>query len=906
MGDDAENKKAPAPRSYHFFVSYRVASDANLADKLADKLSLQSLPKEERMRVRVFLDRQSLSAGENYADEIVAALSGSCLYVPVLSEAALEPLLSLEPEAQDNLLWEIETALDLYAKHQIHILPLFIGTVVDGAYSRFAGFSNKFPAVASRYSSRTLDETMAKLFAVQGIFINPEELAEKIPAVHSRFADLVWPHYRQDWEDQAELGAERLLSCVQCKQTYRESENTPSSCIFHAGREYNGRYLCCELPVPRNPDPKEPSGCQRARHRAEHHLEYPYAAFSDYRLSIMGSTQFTDRWHTVEVANLEDGSEIKVTAGVILKGIEQGNLFVDIIAPQRGIRVVSFEVFKLEHMPLFAGSDKHYQISHATDDKKRSATIALIPNDDHSNVSAFEISILTESCRGTPLVHRVPFSVTDEGKAVCGKVEVVSPGGNIVELAPNGSYNLPARDKSIYYKGERLYESERREVDEFASFGDLPIAIKLTGPVTVNDVRAFKPFDLYQFPLVLANTSDKNINIASTKVFVRSRYPPDERDKAMFADWTSAHDVEILANGTDKDAQNSDNAAGFTILANNVLRVKMRVTVPTAKGYSFGFAPSAYRHPLLTEFEFSDFGGAVHHRVFESISYISPRIRERKEDLLLSMPVDNIPELDRVSMRISYVESSKKYEIRVPGRVYSFDETALRRLVYHALLENKTAIRTEHSTAEDKDTGHTIDALIDPSCQAVYAFKVTHWQNGRATEARGIVPVAPYGTARAIPDAPPPETAPATATSSDVTLAADGFEPLPEIKLATIPHAEFPNRVDPKKYDKPAQESPAAAAPAPAPAPAVDTDALASAVADKVADAIASALQPLVARLDKQQEAIGKLQQDLGKVMATVEDSLRAQTPPQSPDVGEGAVSPRSAGKRRFRLGGKK
>lgn len=57
-------------KSYHIFISYRVATDGPLAERLADKLQLKALPNDPQLHVTCFFDQQNLKAGEAYYDDL--------------------------------------------------------------------------------------------------------------------------------------------------------------------------------------------------------------------------------------------------------------------------------------------------------------------------------------------------------------------------------------------------------------------------------------------------------------------------------------------------------------------------------------------------------------------------------------------------------------------------------------------------------------------------------------------------------------------------------------------------------------------------------------------------------------------------------------------------------------------
>jgi len=136
---------------------------------------------------------------------------------------------------------------------------------------------------------------MSSLFKIQGVFVNPEEVSDKIALLVEQFGNF-WPHYRGEWVDQNDLGPERVFSCVQCGEDYQESKNASGSCSFHSGvQEYRGQYSCCN---------GTGKGCTRSRHRAQHHQDYAYELFGAWTSQILWKG-LGDSWLKVESDNYE-------------------------------------------------------------------------------------------------------------------------------------------------------------------------------------------------------------------------------------------------------------------------------------------------------------------------------------------------------------------------------------------------------------------------------------------------------------------------------------------------------------------------------------------------------------------------------------------------------------------------
>jgi hypothetical protein len=159
---------------YHIFISYRVATDKELAEKLCEALqsSRRRLPwKRQEMVITCFWDKQDLVAGKNWRDGFLNGLHRSCLFLPIVSEAALAPIKTLTPTSNDdNVLLEYETALSLKERKRIAILPLLKGQTeqMEFNFGSYSGFN--FPSTASpTHAKGTIAHTITDLLQCQGL-----------------------------------------------------------------------------------------------------------------------------------------------------------------------------------------------------------------------------------------------------------------------------------------------------------------------------------------------------------------------------------------------------------------------------------------------------------------------------------------------------------------------------------------------------------------------------------------------------------------------------------------------------------------------------------------------------------------------------------------------------------------
>jgi hypothetical protein len=119
--------------TFDCFISYRVASEKEVAEKLYLHLKTQGL--------HPFLDRMCLRNGEPWKDGFLRGLLQSRVFLTLVSQAGLAKARDRALDhRQDNLLLEYEHALELANTNQLKIFPIYVATVgVDGGLVKFQG-----------------------------------------------------------------------------------------------------------------------------------------------------------------------------------------------------------------------------------------------------------------------------------------------------------------------------------------------------------------------------------------------------------------------------------------------------------------------------------------------------------------------------------------------------------------------------------------------------------------------------------------------------------------------------------------------------------------------------------------------------------------------------------------------
>lgn len=154
---------------FHIFISYRVDTDKHVAQALYHALTATRVDGEPCV---VFWDRACLETGGHWREQFLNGLRRSCVFLPLVSEAAVAPVQGKQ-EKEDNLVLEFETAVHLNARRCLQIFPILMGAV-DGHgqyeeydFKRYGGHT--FPDCPSLTQRKgTVQQTMTKLFSIQG------------------------------------------------------------------------------------------------------------------------------------------------------------------------------------------------------------------------------------------------------------------------------------------------------------------------------------------------------------------------------------------------------------------------------------------------------------------------------------------------------------------------------------------------------------------------------------------------------------------------------------------------------------------------------------------------------------------------------------------------------------------
>ena len=148
------------------FISYRVASDRDLAVRLHKALSSVVL-EETGDELRVYLDSACLVDGERWDVGFMKGLISSFIFVPIVSAAGLAPMIEgSDPSGPDNVLMEWIGALELHSRKKIRaVIPVLVGGKRGDFFTDAEAAFGGLQSLGQHAPRQTLDGAMLHLEA---------------------------------------------------------------------------------------------------------------------------------------------------------------------------------------------------------------------------------------------------------------------------------------------------------------------------------------------------------------------------------------------------------------------------------------------------------------------------------------------------------------------------------------------------------------------------------------------------------------------------------------------------------------------------------------------------------------------------------------------------------------------
>jgi hypothetical protein len=142
------------------FISYRVATDADTAMRLADVL--------EKNHVTPFLDKRCLNAGESWQEGFENGLKSARVVILLISEGTLQGIRNAHT-TPDNVLLEYQLALD--RGKDVVIFPVLLAT--NGVpFNSFALTQFSEQSHAHPKSGTSVRDIMRRVFLLQGVHVD--------------------------------------------------------------------------------------------------------------------------------------------------------------------------------------------------------------------------------------------------------------------------------------------------------------------------------------------------------------------------------------------------------------------------------------------------------------------------------------------------------------------------------------------------------------------------------------------------------------------------------------------------------------------------------------------------------------------------------------------------------------
>eukprot|EP01051_Picozoa_sp_SAG22_P001955 SAG22_NODE_82_length_21749_cov_10.719769_12_plen_401_part_00 len=159
-------------KSSHVFISYRVASDRQLARRVYDLLTEMTLDDTDQ-KLRVYLDQTRLEDGQRWDSGFMEGLANAMVFVPIVSVGSVGPMRQLGGGGEagedwaDNVLLEWTAALELHSRGRVKaVLPLLVGEsdFFADAHTAFGGIQ----ALPTKASAATMEKVTMHLSETTG------------------------------------------------------------------------------------------------------------------------------------------------------------------------------------------------------------------------------------------------------------------------------------------------------------------------------------------------------------------------------------------------------------------------------------------------------------------------------------------------------------------------------------------------------------------------------------------------------------------------------------------------------------------------------------------------------------------------------------------------------------------
>eukprot|EP00298_Acanthocystis_sp_HF-20_P011242 c19296_g1_i2.p1 GENE.c19296_g1_i2~~c19296_g1_i2.p1 ORF type:complete len:823 (+),score=383.09 c19296_g1_i2:27-2471(+) len=661
---------------HHIYICYRSSTDADIAEKICDKLQNHHVPNEPSLRIKCFFDKQDLK-GEVSENDYSVHIQQSCLFIPLITDSALTPIRNLKENEIDPMVQQIEFALNAHRTGEIVVIPFLIGTVLNGMYKQFSSFGGPWPQqMVSPISQTSIGSVISELFSLQGIFVDPNDILPKLDVTKEKLGSVIWPRYRGQWKDLTQIDQNR-------EQLLLETVGW--------------------------------------RAEPDRWIEVEMADYENNSAVIRASVG------KVTASNSEQGKLF-----VMVQGFEYVGLFsnVDLERISHNNQELFYER-KLERpenvSPAFVKL-KWVRENPIVEGESEKKTV--------NQIIGIEI-VLKPSHSQSSQIERVFF---DAKEVKFNSKEVISDivfkekkpiKSNSTNQNESDFFYSPYEEVSdkILTKGKFLPNGDENIItakSDFKTKGEGTIRIKQTGQVIANQVSR-RSDDSFEISFNILNLIDEK-NVCILELSAEWQYALDN-GKNEAKSWNKIQNENIF----------TLSGPPFPLLlapgaVSEKLTIRVFIKAPGRENASscFNWSRSwlARLGPVNIRLTFEEKNGNISTHVFQFCNGEIPFSKKESKDKLFAF-VDDLQKYERYALRCSFRTENlsdttnadqELFEVRVPGRCFTPKVSDLRYFAYQGLKsENNSEIEWESSSEENFSWKGYM--LVDKNCRRVYAVK---------------------------------------------------------------------------------------------------------------------------------------------------------------------------------------
>ncbi|KIK62615.1 hypothetical protein GYMLUDRAFT_260305 [Collybiopsis luxurians FD-317 M1] len=530
-----------------------------------------------------------------------------------------------------------------------------------------------------------------------------------------------------------ELAKEQTFVCVQCDKEYHDSTSGEKSCSFHRA-DYDSQsdtYACCNTKHP----------CQAGRHRSEHHNDYIYGNFFPFARNITRGWDTVEQWVEVEDLALDTSEEITASVGRLLRwGTHGGAPELPTIIVRVGEVSIStpflFKTFDTNDLELASkvADITHQMVIFRTSHSKEQYAMVEWVLSPEGVIAGITITVKA-STSPRPFIRFCPIDITTA--TLSGEIEALSEGG-LRSYRPSTPYVLPEVQRVSAILPEKAPREVRKDFKTRTS-PNLPIVLKV-----VSD------------PPLICNPMWSEHDVFGGTISVFNKHQPKSMESISISSVTAYY--RLIGDETYKPVKEfilrDDTILPISIEPRQTWVLNFDLTVPRSeeeqKIYTFTWKNRsliARQRPLRIKLVLSDVEDEECSLVMEYVSPV-PKLEQAESRDIAFFYIDDPFTLRRYGVHMIHLPDQNAVEI--DGQTLS--QRRLKTTVYEALEAGESEIDIEVGDTRNPGTTEAWSwktwALIDLSCQRIYAFKILITKKtvgNKELACLGYVPCPEYG-----------------------------------------------------------------------------------------------------------------------------------------------------------------